>query len=288
MNDKIGAVVVTYNCGRTIKNTIGSVKQRVEKIVIIDNNSDEETKAVLKEIAMEGNSGAYVEVVYNNDNQGIAAALNQGISRLLEYGCHWILTLDHDSTVEKNMLDNMLNTYYSLEDNEKKNIYVLVPQVYDLHAKKITYGVEGQSEYEYMDNAIQSGALIKAESFTRMGFFNEDLFVYYVDDEFFIRVKENGGSIVMVRNAVINHEEGIKETKALFGKKYLYDNYGKYAIYYIFRNGLFMYFRYKNKLIRKRLLVDSLKILINEPRKMRYVFMGIRDYITGKKGKGGF
>ena len=50
-----------------------------------------------------------ITVIYLNENKGIASALNKGIDYSIKKGYQWVLTLDHDSIVTEDMINNMLS-----------------------------------------------------------------------------------------------------------------------------------------------------------------------------------
>ena len=53
MKDRICAVIVTYNCGENFLNTFKSVENQVDKIVIVDNGSTENTIRMLNKLKSE-------------------------------------------------------------------------------------------------------------------------------------------------------------------------------------------------------------------------------------------
>ncbi len=59
----------------------------------MDNGSDKEPVAVLKFL----NDKLNVDIIYNDENLGIATALNIGIKYAEKSNCKWILTMDNDS-----------------------------------------------------------------------------------------------------------------------------------------------------------------------------------------------
>ena len=107
MTTNIGAIIITYNIGYRIKENIKELKQQVKEIIIVDNGSTEDTIHVLDEL----NELEQITVIKLNENKGIAYALNIGIDYALMEGYQWILTLDHDSIVTKNMLNEMISVY---------------------------------------------------------------------------------------------------------------------------------------------------------------------------------
>lgn len=277
----VSCVIVTYNTDESIFKVIESVYKQVYKVIIVDNGSNEHTKELLRKVSEKYD----VDVIYNGSNLGIATALNIGIKEAIKYDSKWILTLDHDSIVDKSMIFNMLNYYNKLKEDEKENIGILAPEILDVSINKSFYKVNNRRDYEEKDSVIQSGSLIKTELFKKIGYFVEELFIYFVDIEFCVNAITNGYKIIMVKGAKLFHEEGKKERRKFCGLEFTYDNYSIQAIYYISRNALYMFKKYKKYEFIKRIIYDFIKILLAEPKKLKYLFIGIKDGVIGNYGK---
>jgi GT2 family glycosyltransferase len=93
--------IVTYNSARYIRRCLETVfKQthRASQIVVIDNNSSDGTVALLKEL--EGP----IQVVYNKENTGFAAAQNQAIGLTRT---DWVLVLNPDVLLLPDFIERM-------------------------------------------------------------------------------------------------------------------------------------------------------------------------------------
>ena len=67
--------------------------------------------------------------------------------------------------------------------------------------------------------AIASGSLVKAEVFGVTGFFDEAMFIDYVDTDFCLRLQKNGFKILSVASVLLEHELGQRQTRNLLGLK---------------------------------------------------------------------
>lgn len=277
----VSCVIVTYNTDENIFKVIENLHNQVFKIIIVDNGSNDHTRELLRRVSEKYD----VDVIYNGSNLGIATALNIGIKKAIKYDSKWILTLDHDSIVDKSMISNMFNYYDNLKEDEKEKVSILAPEILDVSINKSFYKVNNGKDYEEKDSVIQSGSLIKAELFKKIGYFDEDLFIYFVDIEFCVNAITNGYKIIMVKGAKLFHEEGKKERRKFCGLEFTYDNYSIQAIYYISRNALYMFKKYKKYEFIKRIIYDFIKILLAEPKKLKYLFIGIKDGVIGNYGK---
>src|SRR5512134_1832331 len=121
------AVVVTYNCGPGVGPTIRSVLPQVERLVIVDNGSVEETRSFLEGVRAENTDT--VEWILLPENVGIAGALNAGMRRGIELGYPWILTMDHDSIADSRMVDALRRAV--LQDTDPEKILLAAPVYVD-------------------------------------------------------------------------------------------------------------------------------------------------------------
>ena len=109
----ICAIIVTFNIGKGLFKCFESIKHQVDEVVIVDNNSNAETIQVLNEFEKLSD----VNIIYNKENRGIAAALNQGVKYAIENNYDWVITLDHDSEATENMIKKMLTIYMRIAIN---------------------------------------------------------------------------------------------------------------------------------------------------------------------------
>lgn len=171
----------------------------------------------------------------------------------------------------------------------KRRIGIICPQIYDINSHTyLTNDVyANDKEYVEVNNAIQSGCIIKTDAFNEIGLFYEPLFIYYVDDDFCCRLLKRGFKILRIKSVTLYHEEGKREKRRLIYKNIFYSNYNSVATYYIARNCIYMIKKYNFKYI-KRIMADLIKILLfdaDKGNKMKHVVSGIYDGITNKFGK---
>lgn len=277
------AIIISYNIGKDIYKCLNSIENQVNEVVIIDNASNSSTQNVLNNI--ENNTN--VKVIYNGSNCGIAKALNQGVMYALSKGYKFVLTLDHDSIASSDMIFQMLSLYESF--SEQYNIGIVAPMVYDINKKAyITNQIDDNQLYNEVYEPIQSGCLINIEVFQKVGFFNENLFIYYVDTEFCYKLQKHKYKILMCKYAKLLHEEGKKERRKIFFVTKYYNNYNSSAVYYRARNNIYMLKNYNKFFTSKdRLIKDFLLITLfdrNKLTKLRYFFKGILDGVNNKYG----
>ncbi|WP_161626392.1 glycosyltransferase family 2 protein [Caldanaerobacter subterraneus] len=291
MYDKssICAIIVTFNIGKDLFKCFDSVKDQVNEVVIVDNGSNQETTVILNE--MEKNEK--VKVIYNGVNLGIAFALNQGVKYAINKGYDWVLTLDHDSKVTPGMIDKMLSAYNKLSNNEKNSTFIIVPR----HVEERFYrniDINDQLKPAFVITEITSGSLVKTDAYRQVGFYDEKLFIDYVDHEFCLRLKKYKKKILYVPTAILLHNLGTVQVGNFLNKKVTYTNHSYLRRYYITRNRIYVWTKYLTiapRWVIKDIvgfLKEIIKIVLYEndkKRKFKMIFKGITDSVKGNFGK---
>jgi len=122
MRFNIFVVIVTYgNRFNLLKQVIDAVlDEHVNRIIVVDNNSQTESRNNLKKYQEKYSN--ILKVFYQYKNTGSAAGFKFGIKEAYNSKeCDFILLLDDDNVVMKNCITNFINLYdiYSKIFNNK-------------------------------------------------------------------------------------------------------------------------------------------------------------------------
>ena len=288
---KVAAIIISYNPDNNLLDSVNLLVNQVEKIIIVDNGSESEKKKNINLIKDINNEK--IKIIFNQENLGIATALNIGVKDALKQGYNWILTMDQDSKVSSNMIEKMFEVYSTIDESERKDILSIFPNFVDERIQSIEENSE-MNAYEYVDADITSGNLLKAEVFDKVGFFDDSLFIDLVDTDFCMRLNEENIKMIKVRDAILYHSLGESQTvKSIFGK-FNTSNHSALRRYYMTRNRFYTWEKYKDlnsftlnrdkKLFKK----EFIKIILGERdkiNKIKMVFKGYKDYKKGIRGK---
>lgn len=288
---KVAAIIISYNPDNNLLDSINLLINQVDKIIIVDNGSESQKKKNINLIKDIDNKK--IEVIFNEENLGIATALNIGVKEALNQGYNWILTMDQDSKASSNMVEKMLEVYNTIDESERKEILSIFPNFVDERIQSIEENSE-MNAYEYVDADITSGNLLRAEVFDKVGFFDDSLFIDLVDTDFCMRLNEENIKMIKVRDAILYHSLGESQSvKSIFGK-FNTSNHSALRRYYMTRNRFYTWEKYKDlnsftlnrdkKLFKK----EFVKIILGEKdkvNKIKMVFRGYKDYKKGIRGK---
>lgn len=286
--ENICAIIITYNGKQTLSSTIEHVIKKVNHVVIVDNYSTDGTREYLDII-----KSSSLTVIHNEKNYGIAQALNRGVEHAEKNGFHWVLTMDQDSVISENMIDEMVKVYSKLTERERSITASLSPRV--VYKDKDFIKKSNTSKPYYEKTAvITSGNLVKTAAIKEVGGYEEKLFIDSVDFDFCLRLKKRGLKILLCNNATMFHSLGETVEKRLLGIKISIHLHSKIRKYYISRNHAYIIREYFLNNIRfcikknisfcgfilqtiayEKNILDNLKIILE----------GIADGIKGNYGE---
>ncbi len=286
MNKNVCAIIITYNIESDIYRCFNSVFKKVKEVIIVDNNSNQKTVNVLRNLK---DNFPNVKLIENRENLGMGAALNEGVKYAISENYKWVLTLDHDSEVEDGMIEKMFEFYDILGEKEQSEIGIIAPNY------RIAKGlVHNESKPKKVETSITSGQLVKTEIFKKTGFYKEDLFIECVDHEFCLRAKKHGFKTFLVPQAILGQQIGMPKVYNLFFKKIVIANHSPLRYYYLYRNSIYIYKSYftvaagwifKNIISNKILFLKILFFENDKIKKISAIFKGCFDGIRNKYGK---
>ena len=273
---KLAGVVVLYEPDDSLLNNINSYIKYLDKLYVID-NSKESHKEIFKD--------KKIEYTFYNDNKGIAKALNDGCKKAINDSFEWILTMDQDTFVPKEAMEEMIK--YIKENDTSKDGIITVWHESNLDT------VRPKEKIDYPLDEMTSGEILNLNIFKEIGEFREDFFIDGVDMEYNLRLKKNGYRIVRLNNVSIDHNLGDVTYHKLFGKTFLCTNHSAMRNYYMQRNYRYINEAYKDiapefcdMLIRIKLrLFKIIMFENNKIAKIKAIFKGIKDYKKGITGK---
>ncbi|MFX0095380.1 MAG: glycosyltransferase family 2 protein [Candidatus Hodarchaeota archaeon] len=277
---KIAGLVVVTNPkdeGEVIEN-INSYLNQIDILYVVDNSE----KPVSRIVGSVDNPGKILHI-FNNGNFGIGRALNLGASKALENGFDFLLTMDEDSKATPHMIEKMLEC---TKGKDQSKIGIIASH----WKKKPSNRFNTCGEVLF---TITSGSLLKLSAFEKVGPFMEELFIDCIDFDYCLRLYLNGFKVIHNRSAILKHRPGNRTTHKIFFWNFTTANYSYLRRYYKARNRLYLFNKYRNSFGniyrfkqvfgKKRILSESLKILLFEKDKLRKVKMTILGYLDYKR-----
>lgn len=275
---KLAGVVVWYNpTNKDIKN-IETYIDDVEKLYIVDNTEGKDNKDKVPK-------SKKIEYIFQNENMGIAKALNIACQKAINEKFQFILTMDQDSSFCNDDLKKM-KSIASKQDLTK--IGIISPW----HKTKLKIE-KPKDSIDYPLDVMTSGNILNLDIYKKLKGFKEFLFIDGVDIEYCLNLKKNGYRVMRINTIEMQHDLGDIFYRKFFNKEFMCDNHNYLRIYYMTRNYRYIKSKYRDIapefcdiLVKIKGLI--FKIIFYEDdkyRKLRSIILGIIDYKKQKYGK---
>lgn len=241
---KVCAVIVTY--GDRFKFLIqvieACLKERMNKVILVDNNSAPLSRKKLKELEKQEKR---LKVIYLNENKGSAGGYKRGLEEAYRYeSCEYIYLLDDDNKPLPGAIAKLVEEWKKIEipENEKRRTVALLSyredkeicrlikagknyknwirrtdyflgfHILDFSDKFLTklrkvFGIERANENIeerlLMPYAPYGGLFFHKNLLEEVGYPNEIFFTYADDHEFTYRITLRGGKIFLVPKSIV-------------------------------------------------------------------------------------
>lgn len=227
MNNKLFVIFVNYNSGKQLEEGVKALSKHksVSGIIIVDNASTDNSLFSFKKISL------VKAVIKNTENLGFNKAMNMGIKKALTLGADCVMPLDFDLDFSSDFISKLLSVKADIVapvlkfKRNGKWVYdyggrvnwiigrtthlesdVLLPL-----AETADSSSDRQSKYWY--DFVSGGCTIIAKKvIEKIGFLNEDYFVYYGDTDFALRARKAGFKVKMDPNTIVHHKLEITKT----------------------------------------------------------------------------
>ena len=283
------AIVVTYNPNiDKLVNLVISIKKQGSHIIIVDNSDS----YALEELETISNC----HIIPNSGNRGIAYAQNIGVRFAKTQAAEVVTFFDQDSVISENMLHNLHAVITKHKDcvvcpvsiDLKSGVEYPSHRVNKYGLTKEIYSAVSSTDNE-IDIAISSGMTAYMDTIYKVGEFDEDFFIDFVDIEWCLRCKKVGVKILTVHNAIMFHSIGDNQVKIGFLVIVMHN---PQRTYYKVRNSFLLLRKDVNFVFAIRQIVPALfhnflLVLFSESKckYFRYYMIGILHGLLGRRGK---
>lgn len=224
--ESVCAVTVFYYADQTAIDNVRFLADLVGQTVVVVNGMHEPDHKLKAQF-----SNCNIKLIYNNENMGIAYALNQGVQYAMQNGFDFVLTMDQDSGLYPDSVEQLLRAL----NQHRKLASVCCNFI----------GADSNSDYIEKDTVITSGNLTYAKAIKDVDGFTEKLFIDYVDLDFSLKLREMGYRIAVIPTARIKHKIGDTEERKIFGKTIAVSHHSPVRYYYMARNHQYFIHRFR-------------------------------------------
>lgn len=277
----IAGVVVLYNPEEEVLHCIETYSDQIDKIYAVDNS--DAPPVFTDKIKRIKN----IEYISLHGNFGIAKALNVAAEKAIIEGYPFLLCMDQDSKATPDMVATLL----ALGPITDPDLGMLSP----FHSIPVqSFPPPGEPNCQQVLTAWTSGSLLNLNAYKKVGPFNEDYFIDFVDHEYGMRLNMAGYKTYKINKAILQHNIGTDiHKRKFFWIELVVSNHSPIRKYYITRNRFHLASKmgkpfaqfFRND--RKSFLADILTILFFEKEKRQKIMMILRGYTDYKKSISG-
>lgn len=298
---KVFISLLTFNDNKSTLDCLDSIeelkKENFKLSVVAVDNASEVPFSSKKEY-----KNFELEIIRNEKNLGFSGGHNIGIQYALSKSADYVIILNNDTVLDKNLIINMLEGF-------KDKVGIVVPKIffakgYEYHKErykekelgkviwyaggvmdwKNVYGqhvgvdeVDRKDFNEPYETEIATGCcmMVSKEVFEKAGLLNQKYFLYYEDADFSMKAKKKKFKILYYPKAFLWH----KNAASTGGSGSVLQDY------YITRNRLYFGIRYAPLRAKSALFRESLRIARNG---REWQKRAIKDFYKGIMGKGSF
>lgn len=294
---KVAIVTVDFNNHSATRDCLESLQKLDTKgielsVIVVDNASTEN---------LPFSSKKNVTILRSEKNLGFTGGNNKGITYALSQGSDYVLLLNNDTEVDKQLLQELLDVFDS-----HPHVGMAVPKIYfakgyEYHKSRYSQkelghviwyaggnidwanvfsvhrGLDEVDHGQYdkkQEVSFASGCcvLISRDVLEQVGMFNDRYFLYFEDADLSERVQKAGFSIWYQPSAVVWHKNAASSGSG----SALHD-------YFLTRNRMLLGMMYAPLRTKLALLRESIRLFIAG---REWQKKGIRDFYLGRFGKG--
>jgi len=265
MVNKINYISAYYNC------------------LVVDNTEFIDKKDVLL------TNQCTCEVLINGANVGVAKALNMGCKAALDAGYRFVITMDQDSNINSEVIDELLEFY---KNNLSDKISIISPRHILQGGVASTYDAFPLDVTSDGIFTMTSGNLLDLSIWKEIGGFSDDLFIDFVDIDYYCKSLKRGARVITLNTVTMKHNLGDLKVKRFIVDWKVF-NHSSIRKYYQIRNVLIMLKRHSSDYLPRGFVFRYLINLIitttffekNKLSKIKMMFYGLKDFFLGRMGK---
>jgi rhamnosyltransferase len=243
----VGIVTFNPDIGR-LKQLQGALSGAGVSLCIIDNGS-----ANTRDISSAFDQDNGVDLILNEENMGIASAINQLLQRARSRGSAYIMSVDQDSMFPQGYAVDMLANFHALHARHPR-LGALGARVFDVRTNTfepfVSFDFSWQRQrhdfqkldapYKKADFLISSGTILSVECMEQVGAMRDSLFIDSVDLEWAFRATSKGWHLAGCDAMTVYQEIGIGIVRIPLLNLHV-RIHQPLRYYYMTRNRMFLY-----------------------------------------------
>lgn len=241
-NNKASVIIVTYNSADVIAKCLLSIPKDVT-VYMVDNASQDNSIEIARKARPD------IILIKNKENIGFGRANNLALHKVTT---EFAFILNPDTEIQEDTIQNLLAAA-----NKYQDAAIIAPAIYFADGtyqstyKNSVFKREAQKRDRSLPKIVEptgdicaeclSGAamLMRIKLFKKTGYFDENIFLFYEDDDLCLKAKRQGYSLILTPTTHITHLMG-KSSPVTYRSIYIKN-------WHIMWSRLFLEKKYKGK-----------------------------------------
>ena len=272
-NKDITIVINTFNSEDQIYSCLDKIESEV-KVIIIENSNNIKFKQEIE------SKYPNVDCELANENLGYGKGNNLGIKKVKT---KFALILNPDAKLKNNTLKNFFKTAHTIDD-----FAIIGPGIQE-QRDGLTNQLFDKNNIIQVENVKGFAMFLNLHQFQKIGFFDENFFIYFEEIDLCRRLKNNNKKIYLDVDIEIEHIGGSSHNKQINYEMELSRNWHwMWSTFYFHKkyNGFMIgLLKVSKKLISSVFKVAIYSILLNNKKRKIYFqrFSGLYNSILGRK-----
>ena len=190
-DNKVTVVAVSFFSESIIENLIKSIGSHI-RIIIVENSLNLSLKNNIEK------KYKNVEVFIPEKNLGNGGGINFGLERVKT---EFALYLDIDTIPENDMINTLIEYSNIIDD-----FCILAPKdPSNSYNKNLYINFNEKNDYHKMEFITGCAMFFKMEKLKKVGFFDENIFLYYEETDLYFRCHKKNFGIYLIDKAIFKH-----------------------------------------------------------------------------------
>ena len=190
---EVTVVMVSFHSIKLIVKPINCIDKEIN-IIVVENSNSKECKDFLEK------KFANVKVILSEKNLGNGGGINLGLKQVKT---KYAFYLDIDTEIKEDTIKNLLTA-----STEIDNFTILAPLVENYKYKKVDYfesSIMENKEHKQMRFVPGCAIFFNMEKILQIGFFDENFFLFFEENDIYMRCLKNNHKIYLIQAAKMIH-----------------------------------------------------------------------------------
>jgi GT2 family glycosyltransferase len=199
-NKDLTIIIVTFNSAEIISKCLSYINADKYNVIVVDNASADNTCQIVSE------KFSQIKLIKHNKNSGYGRANNIALQQA---ETEFALILNPDASIFETDIEICLNIL-------KKNpeIALAIPRIFN-NQEEANKAAPIKPDFTYINFAYGGTLFMRMSVFKRIGFFDEQFFMFAEDNELSDRSIDNGYKNIQINIAKAFHQGGSSSKKSL-------------------------------------------------------------------------